>query len=204
MITLFTAITNDKDEQFDPNAKCFLNSYNRFTDGRRNSRIQKILTHKYIDSEYSIYIDGNIKLITSPEKLIEKYLKDCDLAVYKHPNRDCIYDEAMVCAKMGLDNAEVIIHQAKSYEDSGYGKHKGLAECGIIMRRHTKKVEEFNNAWWAEYCVHSRRDQISFMYAVDKVGIPINIIPDFFMEIGANKAMKQSGDFEIITHKHAL
>lgn len=201
MITLYTVITNGKDEQLDKNAKCFLDTYDRFKDPRRNSRIQKILAHKYIDTEYSIYIDGNIRLLVEPEVIIEKYLKDCDIAVSKHPVRDCLYDEALVCAKRELDDPEIIIKQVKEYEDNGYGKHKGLAECGIIIRRHTKKVEEFNNAWWSEFCVHSKRDQISFMYAVDKVGIPVNFIEDYFIEKSPTHAVKQSGEFEIVTHK---
>jgi hypothetical protein len=224
MITVVTSITSGKDsflqDQVRGNAKfiAFLDNpkdsdvweikkaHDRFTDPRRNSRIHKMLIHKYVDTEYSIWIDGNIRLLKTPEELIEKYLKDCDLAVFKHPNRDCLYDEAMVCAKLRLDDPEVIIEQAKAYEDSGYAKHKGLCECGIIIRRHTQKVEEFNDAWWAEYCRYSRRDQISFMYAVDKVGLQIHAIGDYFKLKNhldpMSGGVKGSGDFEIITHQH--
>jgi len=176
--------------------------YDRFTDPRRNSRVPKILIHKYVNSEYSIYMDANIKLLRTPEELIEKYLKDHDIAVYKHPNRDCIYDEATTCAVRKLDDPETIIEQAKAYEDSGYAKHKGLCECGIILRRHTKKVEQFNNAWWAEYSRYSRRDQISFMYAVDKVGIRVNMIPEYFIE--KDGQFIRGGDVEIVPHNHFL
>lgn len=182
-------------------------AYDRFVDPRRNSRIQKILAHEYIDTEYSIYIDGNISLLTTPEKLVEKYLKEYDIAVFKHPNRDCVYDEAIQCAKRGLDDPEIIIEQATAYEKAGYAKHKGLCECGIILRRHTSQVAAFNNAWWAQYCRHSRRDQISFMYAVDQVGIPVNAVGDYFkvklhkmddrvVDIGVRE-----GEFDIIPHK---
>jgi hypothetical protein len=152
--------------------------YDRFTSPRRNSRIHKILIHQYADTKYSIWIDANLKLLIPPEEVVERYLKEHDIAVFAHPNRDCIYDEAMVCAKLGLDNTETIIEQAKTYEDAGYGKHRGLCECNFIVRRHTPKVEQFNNAWWSEYCRHSVRDQISFMYALDKVGLEPYVIQD--------------------------
>jgi hypothetical protein len=197
--TVFTSLNNDKDE---PTGVLNICSYNKFTDPRRNSRASKILAHKYINTEYSIYVDGNITLNVSPETLIEKYLGDHDIAVYKHPTRDCIYDEAIECAKRRLDDPEIIIEQAKAYEDSGYAKHKGLAECGVIIRRHTPEVAQFNEAWWAEYCRYSRRDQISFMFAVDKVGIRVNIIPDYFITQSPTTAIKQSGDLSIKTHKH--
>lgn len=219
-ITVYTSITASKDSLIEDQKKgnarfiAFVDSsipsetweckesYKQFTDPRRNSRIQKILAHQYIDSEYSIYIDGNIKLLKTPEELIEKYLKDCDIAFYKHPNRDCLYDEAIQCAKQRLDDPEVIIEQAKKYEDSGFAKHKGLCECGIIFRRHTPKIEAFNNAWWSEYCRHSRRDQISCPYALDRTGTQALFIADFFIIDGKNSAIKQSGDFSIITHNH--
>ncbi len=208
MITVYTSLVGDRDNLLENqvpegvNFKVFRDKYDKFKDPRRNSRIQKILAHQYIDSEYSIYMDANIRMLADPKALIEKYLKDCDIAVWKHPNRDCLYDEAIQCAKLGLDDVETIIEQAKSYEDKGFAKHKGLGECNVIFRRHTPKVEEFNNAWWSEYCRHSRRDQISFPFAVDKVGIDVRYIPDFFIidPNDSTKAMKQSGDFEITAH----
>ena len=170
----------------------------KFKDNRINSRIHKILIHQYVDTEYSIWIDGNITLLVTPEEMIEKYLKDTDIAVFKHPVRDCIYDEATECAKRGLDDPEVLIEQAVTYENDGYAKHKGLCECGVILRRHTKKVEQFNNAWWSEYTRHSKRDQISFMYAIDKVGLRVNAIPEQFIEIDGR--FIRDGVVEIIPH----
>ncbi len=149
-----------------------------FREPRRNSRIPKLLSHQFSNTEYSIWVDGSISLLKPPEELIKRYLKDHDMAVFKHPMRDCIYGEAMKCAVAGLDDPEVIIEQVSTYERKGYAKNKGLCECGVILRRHTSKVKEFNNAWWSEYCRHSNRDQISFMYAVDSVGIRVNMIDE--------------------------
>lgn len=219
-ITVVTSICGSKDDLLDDQVKgntkfvAFLDhpyssdtweikkAHDTFYDPRRNSRIHKILIHQYVDTEYSIWIDGNIKLLVPPETLIEKYLKDCDLAVFKHPQRDCLYDEAKVCAVRNLDNVETIIDQVKTYEDKGFAKHKGLCECGIILRRHTPKVEQFNRIWWEEYCRHSRRDQISFPYAVDKAGLRINAIQDYFVDMTPTLAVKQSGDLAIVVHQH--
>lgn len=221
MVTVITSITDSKNDLLDSQVKgdaefiAFLDypfssstweirkAHSQLGDPRRNSRIHKMLPHLYTDSEYSIWIDGNIRLLTPPEVLIEKYLKDHDIAVFKHPTRDCIYDEAVVCAKRNLDDPEIIIEQAQYYENQGFAKNKGLVECGIILRRHTPQVQAFNNEWWAEYSRFSRRDQISFPVAADTVGIRVNVITDFFIEDSANHAIKQSGDFDIFTHQHA-
>jgi len=199
-ITVYTSLNNDKDTPVE--GVLNICTYDKFTDPRRNSRASKILAHTYINSEFSIYIDGNITLNVSPETIIDKYLKDYDIAVFRHPVRDCIFDEAMTCAKLKLDDPEIIIEQAKAYEDLGFAKHKGLAECGIIIRRHTPEIENFNNTWWAEYSRYSRRDQISFMFAADRVGLRVNIIDDYFISTSPTTAIKQSGDFSIKTHNH--
>jgi len=178
-VTLYTVITNDKDpimEQDFPITR-FIDSYDKFKDPRRNSRIQKILAHKYINTEFSIYMDGNMKLLVSPEEIIKRYMDGYDMMLFTHGLRDCIYDEAMTCAKLGLDDPELIIEQAKHYEDMEYGKHKGLLQGGFIVRRHNKRVEAFNEAWWADYCRYSRRDQLSLMPAADKAGVIINAVP---------------------------
>jgi hypothetical protein len=217
MVTTVTSITGGKDHLIEQKGKgifkAFLDetnwsetwkiekAYNNFKDPRRNSRIHKILIHKYVDTEYSIWIDGNIKLLISPEEIIERYLKHHDFAVFKHPTRDCLYKEAMTCATLKQDDPEIIIEQAKYYEDQGFPKEMGLAECNILIRRHTKKVEAFNNAWWAEYARFSRRDQISFMYAVDKVGLRVNIIDEPFLVQEDGSAIRDNA-FQIFSHVH--
>lgn len=174
--------------------------YSGFREARRNSRVPKILPHQFVSTEYSIWIDGNISLLKPPEELVQRYLANHDIALFKHPLRDCIYGEAMKCATSNLDDPEKIIQQVSTYEHNGYVKSKGLCECGVILRRHTKKVIEFNNFWWSEYCRHSNRDQISFMYAVDSVGVRVNMI-DAPWELSSDGLSALRSDFiKMIPH----
>ncbi len=176
--TYYKSITNGKDKPFEDDYPCTLiiDGYDRFKDPRRNSRIHKLLPHKYFDTEYTIYLDGNRKLLVSPEELIEKYMDGYDIACFKHSSRDCIYDEAIEVAKLKLDDPEIIIEQAKYYEDHEYPKHKGLCEAGFMIRRNNARTRRFNEAWWADYCRFSRRDQLSFMPAMDEAGLRVNAI----------------------------
>lgn len=182
-ITLYTVITDSKDKPVEQDwpIVSFIDSYDKFKDGRRNSRIQKIMPHKYFDTEYTIYIDGNMKLLISPQEIIEKYMKGYDMAIFKHPTRDCVYDEILKCCRLKLDDVELLIEQAKYYEDHDYAKHKGLCEGGFIVRRNNKRTQEFNEAWWADYCRFSRRDQVSLMPSADKAGLVMNILTDQFI-----------------------
>lgn len=194
MITVLTSITGGKDvlqeNQPKGNYVAYMDKPQKsktwtvktapdlFKDDRRNSRAPKILSHLYSETEYSIWIDGNITLLKPPEELVERYLGNHDLAVFSHPKRNCIYGEAIRVAKAELDDSEKIIEQVSRYERNGYAKEKGLCECGFLIRRHTKKVIEFNNYWWSEHCRGCVRDQVSFMYAVDEVGLRINKIDE--------------------------
>ncbi len=178
MINLYTVITDNKDKIIEQNYPIirFIDSYDKFKDSRRNSRIQKIMPHKFMECDYSIYIDGNRKLLMSPEDIVDKFMNNYDIAMFKHGSRDCVYDEAIEVAKLKLDDPELIIEQAKYYEDHDYAKHKGLCEAGFIVRRHNHRTKLFNEAWWADYCRFSRRDQLSVMPAIDESGVILNAL----------------------------
>lgn len=177
MISFYQVNTNAKDEVINQDYPCtqFIDSYDKFKDPRRNSRIQKILSHKYFDSEYTIYADSNMKLLIAPEVLIERYMQGYDMALFKH-SRGCIYKEALVVAQLGMDDVETIIEQAKHYEDIGFPKDIGMLQGGFIIRRNNDRVKRFNEAWWADYCRYSRRDQLSLMPAIDESGVKVNAI----------------------------
>lgn len=149
-----------------------------FTDARRNSRLPKMLPHIYLkDYEYSLYLDGNIISKVPIQRMIDEYLKDEDIAVFKHHTRDCLFDEAQECIRLGLDLKEIIEAHIKRYD--GFPKHKGLYQCGVILRRHTPKIKRLNEAWFAQYMTGCKRDQVSFPYVIEKEGVAINAIDSF-------------------------
>ncbi len=152
----------------------------QFKDPCRNAKIHKILPHRYFsDAEYSLWIDGSI-LVRTPlplMHLVEKFLKESDIALFKHRWRNCIYAEAVACLRGKADSPAVIDTQMQKYCDEGYPPNNGLVECGVILRRHSKKIQQFNEAWYAEICDNSRRDQLSFNYVAHKMGIKMAHFP---------------------------
>lgn len=139
-------------------------------------RRYKLLAHRYVATEFSIYIDANIELHIAPEEAIERWLGDADIAVHRHPDRDCLYSEASTCIAMGKAKAEDLLPQVDKYSREGYPKHNGLYECGVILRRNTTRMAELNEIWWAEVEKHSARDQISFPFVLWKLGIEPKVI----------------------------
>ncbi len=149
--------------------RCF-NEHNDFIHSVMNAKIYKILAHQYIDADISIWVDGNITLLCSPKELIDEFLGDADIGVFKHPSRSCVYEEGEELLKiMKLEQQHDIIYkQIEYYKSLGYPKNNGLYENGVIVRRRSKIMEEFNNAWWAEICRWSYRDQLSFPVILNK------------------------------------
>jgi len=178
--------------------KIFKDEYQLFKDPRRNSRIHKILAHEYSDADFIIWIDGNIKLLKSPEEIVAM-MGDYDMMVFKHALRDCIYDECGEVARLKLDDPELIIAQAVEYEKREYGRHKGLGECGFIVRRNNDKVKRFNECWWAEYCRWCRRDQISFMYAINEIGVRVKFVPEYY-QAQPDGTVTRGGTTQIVPH----
>jgi hypothetical protein len=150
----------------------------RSRSSRRNARMVKILIHQFVDTEFSIWIDGNQRLLKTPEELIGRYLQGYDLAVFVHPWLDCVYEEAKICADKRLDAPGVILDQARAYVRRGVPKRMGMGETMIVLRRYSPRVAAFNNAWWSELCRHSVRDQIAFPVARYLAGLRVNYISD--------------------------
>ena len=149
-----------------------------FVDPRRSSRAHKILGHQYLPGyDYSLWIDGSIRLLASARDLVDTYLHDADVALFLHPERDCLYEEATICADAGHDDASVLAEQVAKYRGAGHPEHAGLNECAVILRRHNAPVAAFNEAWWSEYCQHSCRDQVSVNYVLRTTGVRLATLP---------------------------
>ena len=164
-ILVYTAITGGYESPRE-DIKVFTKEI--MVDPKKSSLFYKALTPDFDEYDYSIWMDGNTKLKVPPEYLVGKYLKNASIAVLRHPDRDCIYDEAKTCLTLNLDSLDVIESQIRRYRKDGYPKDNGLSCTTYILRRHTGKVADFNRIWWEEICKGSRRDQLSFDYALWK------------------------------------
>lgn len=198
-IVIYTAITNNYDTLREPTYKlqncdylCFTDNSNLDSkhwtikkiehliyDHNRNAKQYKILPHRFLQEyEYSIWIDGNVDIIGDVTELINKYLTHDVLAFYKHPERQCIYDELEACLKLTKDDEKIMIDQINKYRSMGFPKNKGLIRASIILRKHDdKNVIKTMEEWWKEILNHSKRDQLSFNYIAWKNNLKYRILP---------------------------
>ena len=187
---VYTAISGDYDEPKTnvlPDAERFIFLEPRFYDHPdpcRRAKYCKVMAHRVLDCDYSLWLDGHVTLNPGVtfQGLIDTYLKDSDIAVMRHPLRDCIFDEGRECIKLGKGG--MMGEQLNRY--ALFPRHSGLAELGVMLRRHTDRINDFNRVWWHEICMGSTRDQISFPIAIR--GIPCTFIEGRpFFSVGNHK-----------------
>jgi hypothetical protein len=145
----------------------------------RAARRIKLLPHEYLpDYDVWIWIDGNLALVQEPRELASRYLKCVDLVTFKYPgNRDCLYDEAQACIERKKDDDTLIREHVRRYHEEGFPAHQGLVETSVILRRNTPTIRRFNETWWHELTLGSRRDQLSFNYVAWKLRQPYGHVP---------------------------
>jgi len=143
---------------------------------RMKAKYFKCNSHK-LDCDVSIWIDGSATIKTPDfEKWCLEQLGDGDIALIKHPDRDCIYDEANFCIFMDKYKDLPILEQVMEYAKQGYPQHNGLWACGLLIRRHNDKVKAFNKLWWEHNKKYTYQDQLSFPVCAKEVGLDIRTI----------------------------
>ena len=184
-----------------------------YNDPNRNAKKYKILPHRYLkDYDYSIWIDGNIKVISD----IRALCNGDSYKVYDHmqvfDKRNCIYDEAQAILNFGKinsertpergiknwkDNPKLIADQMNRYISEGYPKNNGLATNPIIVRNHNDSdVIAVMEDWWSEIKYNSKRDQLSFNYIVWKNQFNFVYLQgdsrnnEYFVSVGKHKGKK--------------
>jgi hypothetical protein len=127
----------------------------------------------------TIWIDGSLEIKSSTfVEDMRAALATHDWAVFAHPDRDCIYEEAVRSAPLDKYRNLPILAQTETYRGD-ISPHGGLYACGVIVRREplSERVRKANELWWQENISWSYQDQLSFPYVLKKTGATVAVIP---------------------------
>lgn len=140
-----------------------------------NARFVKMHPHLlFPNHSLSVYVDGNVRVLGGLTRLCRSALAHKDIALYRHPFRDCAYAEAAECAAIGHDWAWRIARQMRQYRREGFPEHAGLYECNVILRRHcAATVQRLMEEWWRAYTQGVRRDQLSLPYLLWAIALSV-------------------------------
>ena len=140
----------------------------------RTARWVKICPHLFFDHDLTIWVDGSFKIRCYLDEFVEQYHNGV-FTLMSH-GRDCLYDEADCCGRIGKDKKEVIDLQMKGYREQGYPEKNGMVATGMMIRNKREDVAELCRLWWREVRLGSKRDQLSFGYSLWKKPLDINVI----------------------------
>lgn len=140
----------------------------------RLSRFPKINPHLLLtDYEFSLWTDANItvgRYLT--DLFLEMSSRNETCAITRHPDRDCVYEEARYLLQCLIGDPADVYRQAIFLKKSGFPPHAGLHMCSVIHRKHmTPEAVKFSQIWWKTYVRFSKRDQMCADYALLGSGI---------------------------------
>lgn len=195
-LVVYTAIFGNYDELNEPDVVnsdidyiCFTDNPNlvsanwkiklvkrKQSDSVLESRMYKLLPHKLFNAEYSLWMDANLKIKGNLLSFVKENIKDKEILLIPHFERDCLYEEGGKCICNHRDNAFDIINQLKVYLDRGCPQHVGLYCGGVLARKHgTENMIRFDELWWQHFQKFSKRDQISLSYLIWKEDLNISL-----------------------------
>ena len=142
-------------------------------------RAYKILAHRvFPDADVSLYLDGTFELLVDPRRLVERFLADADLALFRHPQRDGVYAELNACADLGKERREITTLTEGRYRAQGMPETGYLHAAGVLLRRHSDQVADFNERWMTEVIDSSVRDQPALANTLWSTGLPVATIDE--------------------------
>jgi lipopolysaccharide biosynthesis glycosyltransferase len=115
-----------------------------------------------------LWMDNEIYFTYEPHSLFEAHLGEYDLAVHKHCDRNCIYQEIQAATRRQpqRDPIEKLVGQSQAYKEENYPKNIGLYENGILYRKNNEQIRSFNKLWFEETAKWNTEDQVSMMYSL--------------------------------------
>lgn len=139
------------------------------------NRYYKFFPNRFFPQyDFSIYIDGNVRVVGSVNKLIDDFEKSCSvIGLLKHPTRESVLDEVDSCIRMKkINNPDDLKGEYERYLNYGFQDSVGLTENNVILRKHNDlNLVEAMSFWWECLESSSGRDQISLPYVREKFNL---------------------------------
>ena len=129
-------------------------------DSARASKYVKIL-HPMENYENILWVDGCIEITGDLNEFI-KGVPAGELVIARHPFNNTLKEELDACIRMNKDDHEVMRKQVEGYGEFPIYEH---TQNTVILKRKNLKASEI---WWEEVRTKSKRDQLSFGWAMQQ------------------------------------
>ena len=146
------------------------------------SRRPKALPHEYFpDAEFSLYVDNTVSFKRLPQAsdliTAQPYL----FRAFRHATRQNPQQEAAAVAALGYDDVGIICQQLDFYATRRpLETITPLTTATVLLRaHHSPAVKRFGTMWWESILAFSKRDQLSFDFALHESGCAVEYFAGF-------------------------
>lgn len=159
------------------------------TPAKKNRYVKMFPYLFFPESEYSIYLDGNLQLVGHPSVMVQNSIDRCKTGIEMHlaPREHCIYDEAKNLYKVGKITKAESKYILQEYRKNNMPHGFGMCECNVIVRKHTNEsCKQIMEMWWDMYSNGVKRDQLYFTYVLFRLGYSFDDVVNFGASVNQN------------------
>ena len=139
------------------------------------------LFHKYClpsffpDGTKLIWTDSRVSVQNHILTKISDHLDNADLCVFRHYERDCVYDELLAILGSGRGSFEAVQELENRLRDEGFPENDGLFETGLIGMKAGPGASRILRRVFGLARRHLARDQITLPLALRGTDLKVQV-----------------------------
>lgn len=147
------------------------------------SRLPKLCPHLFFQGyDWVVYLDNNARFLLDPSRIIRRIGaehpdKPAGRYLFRHRRRDCAWDEADECLRLGYMTADQHAKVRAMFEAAGFPRHAGLfVNTCLVQRMGCAQTEALNEAWYDSLSTITRRDQVLLPWLLSSRHCPHRVL----------------------------
>jgi hypothetical protein len=140
--------------------------------------------HKLVDADVYIWIDAKVQV--DGNDFVEQCLTelgDNDIAILKHGERDCVYDELnyiieqteagrpYFVARFSYRLEKIKATFSVLRDEYTFPIHAGLGDCSVMVWRNNEMTRAIQNNWWKTCSEADLFDQVEIRFLIHAFGL---------------------------------
>ncbi len=153
------------------------------------NRYVKMHPHKLFNTNYSLYIDGNLQIVGHASYLLLKEINEnkTGIAMHRHPRDFCVYQEAYGARYWKKISWKQYFQIVRFLKRNKMPRNYGMYECNVIARNHNRQeCIDIMEQWWNLFRKGIKRDQLYFTFVLYKLGYVYSDVANYGASVNMN------------------
>ena len=147
------------------------------------SRLPKLCPHLFFQGyDWVIYLDNNARYLLDPARIMRRVAKEhpdkpAGRYLFTHRRRNCAWDEADECLRLGYMTTEQHGNILTLFQEQAFPRKAGLfVNTCLIQRMGCTQTDALNEAWYDSLTTLTRRDQVMLPYLLATRACPHRVL----------------------------